>query len=102
MLVDGLRWRRSAEALDAENDAIFSNPLVPRHRVCSFHGNPLDAFRQDAVAVRLVLPRENLVTRHTHGARSDAIGLQLFLSVENQRDLGSAGNEHYFGRATRR
>src|SRR4051812_3335619 len=101
MLIDGGRRSRSAEAVDAENYPVVTDPAVPRHRVRGFHGNAFHALRQHAVAVGLVLGGEQLMTRHAHRARPNAVGLELLLGVENERNLGAAGHENDLGCAAR-
>ena len=63
-----------------------------------FHRDSLDAFREDAVAIALVLSGEKLVARHAHGPRSDPVGFEFFLGIQNEPDLGSAGDQYYVRR----
>src|SRR3982751_5476369 len=83
MLIDGSGRRGRAEALDAEYHSVVANPAIPRHRVCRLHRDAFDSLRQHAVAISLILRGEELVTRPADGARANAVGFELFLSVEN-------------------
>src|SRR5256714_6857180 len=98
VLVNGRTGSGCAETLETEDDSVVTDPLVPRHGMCCFHGDTLDAFRQDAVPVRLILACEDLMTGHADRPCANAVCLELLLRIEYQRDFRSAGDQDDFRR----
>ena len=87
MRIDCRRGCRRTEALDSQDYAVIADPAVPGHRMRCLHRDPLHTLRQHAFLISLVLPCEELVTWHAHGAGANTISLEFFLGVKNQRHL---------------
>src|SRR5207249_2960320 len=100
MRIDCRRRRRRTEALDSQNYPVIANPAVPGHRMRCLHRDSLYTPRQHAFLISLVLPCEELVAWHAHGAGANTISLEFLLGVMNKRDLRAARDQHYFRSAT--
>src|SRR4051812_35864352 len=101
MRIDRCSRSGCAETLDSQDYSIVSYPAIPRHGMCCFHRDALDALGQYAVAVGLILPSKNLHAGNAHGARANSVGLELLLRIEHEGNLRSARHQHDFRRATR-
>ena len=61
LLVDLLKWRRGAEAIDANDIPCLPHPALPSQRRGSFDRQPNgDRGRQHLISIRLRLLREQL------------------------------------------
>src|SRR3954471_22837598 len=101
MRIDRRSRSRCSETLDSQDYSIISHPPIPRHWMRCFHRDALDALRQHAVAVALILPGKNLHARNADGARANSIGLEFLLRVEHEGNFRTARHQHYFWRAAR-
>src|SRR3989338_3849501 len=72
LLVDPFVRRAGAEPLEAEHHAVVAHPAVPGPRVPRLDRHARDAGGDHRVAIRRVLPGEQLVRGHADHARPDA------------------------------
>ena len=92
--------KRSGRAECAHGHGRAGGPdiAVPAERARLLHRDAgADRRRQHRVAIALRLLFEQSPGRHRHDARADALGGELFVRAERQRNLAAGGEQEQFG-----
>src|SRR5262249_34546436 len=91
VLLQGFQRRRSAEGAQADDTAGRAHIALPAEgRGLLDRDAGANLRRQDAVAVSLRLPLEDVPGGHRDDARADAVGDKLLMCIDGEADLAAA------------
>src|SRR5438874_1295469 len=94
---------RGAKGLHADRRPRRADVLMPAEGRGLFDRHPgTHARRQHRVSIFGALMLEELPRRHRHHARRDALGTELLIRLETQRDLAAGRQQQDVGRAAAR
>src|SRR6185436_20165725 len=90
---DALVRRRRAEAIDADDQRVVVDVLVPAVGAARFDADDAAAIRQDLVAIRRVLAIEQIERRRRHHAHARSLAFQQLGRLHGQRHLGTGSDD---------